>query len=80
MFTGMEMRDYFAVHADQPGVSEIVAAAGMVHSGGRVWSNEEVDLGSFNVWWDTLPLVRRLELSAMVRYAMADAMLRVRQM
>lgn len=72
---GMSLRDYFAVHADQPGVAEIVAVAGGETDGYRVRFNAGETERKFNDWWNDLPLADRLSLSARVRYAMADAML-----
>jgi len=72
---GMTLRDYFAVHADQPGVSEIVAMAGGETDGFRVKFSSGGSECKFNEWWNNLPLEDRLTLSARVRYAMADAML-----
>lgn len=79
-YAGMTLRDYFAVHADQPGVSEIVAIAGMVWSTNQVWHPSEPNksIGSFDKWWADVPLSERLSLSAKVRFAMADAMLAAR--
>lgn len=75
---GMTLRDYFAVHADQPGVSEIVSMAGGETDGFRVKFSDGGTEYKFNEWWNDLPLVDRLDLSARVRYAMADAMLTAR--
>lgn len=74
----MTMRDHFAMHCDQPGMAEIVTAAGFVYSAGQVWSDGQTSLGSFDAWWRTLPQHERLGLYARVRYAMADAMLAAR--
>lgn len=76
---GMTLRDYAAIHSTQPGISEIVAMAGLRWADRRVWASETDSLGSFDHWWETLSLGRRLELSAQVRYAQADAMLKARQ-
>lgn len=75
---GMSLRDYFAVHADQPGVSEIVAFAGGETDGFLVKFSAEGEKVKFNDWWNGLPLPERLELSARVRYGLADAMLAAR--
>jgi len=72
---GMTLRDYFAVHADQPGVSEIVSMAGGETDGFYVMFSAGGTKYKFTEWWNGLPLEDRLELSARVRYAMADAML-----
>jgi hypothetical protein len=75
---GMTLRDYFAVHADQPGVSEIVSAAGLRTDGYYVLFGDGGDKQPFNEWWNNIPLHERLELSAIVRFAIADAMLKER--
>lgn len=78
---GMTLRDYFAVHADQPGVSEITSMAGVFCPDNfHVYADasKETELGNFNDWWNTLTLTERLALSARVRFAMADAMLAAR--
>jgi len=72
---GMSLRDYFAVHADQPGVSEIVTMAGGETDGFMVKFSRDSEGQKFNDWWNDLPLADRLDLSARVRYAMADAMM-----
>lgn len=76
---GMSVRDYFAIHADQPGAAEIVQAAGLVYSANQVWKDEDTPLGSFNGWYDALPSAERFRLYAKVRYAIADAMLAARE-
>jgi len=76
---GMSLRDYFAVHADQPGMTEIVAAAGLRLLKGQIWADDEGPIfPSFNAWWESLDQNARFELSAQVRYAMAEAMLEAR--
>ena len=74
----MTLRDWFASQADQPGVSEIVAMAGGETDGFYVMFSAGGTKYKFNDWWNDLPLVDRFELSARVRYALADAMLAVR--
>lgn len=75
---GMSLRDYAAIHSTQPGCSEIVAMAGLKWSASRVWLSENTGI-SFDQWWETMPLAKRLDLCAKVRYAQADAMLRARK-
>jgi len=75
---GMSLRDYFAIHCDQPGVDEIVTAAGLVHRDYKVWQDENTCLGHFIDWYSKLSQERRFELYAKVRYAMSDAMLKAR--
>ncbi len=72
---GMSLRDYFAIHCDQPGVTEITCAAGYFYRGGKVWLSEDKNLGSFNEWFESLTQERRFALYAQVRYGLADAML-----
>jgi|GEM_PF-4967980 len=43
---GMSHRDYAAIHADQPGIAEIVSMAGFTYSAGQVWS------GPSHLWRD----------------------------
>ena len=76
---GMTLLDYFAVHSDQPGVSEIVAMAGHKTDGFRVYIDGSDTGPTFNEWWNDLPLDKRFKLSADVRFAMARAMLTARQ-
>lgn len=76
---GMSMRDYFAVHADQPGIAEIVSMYGLTYSANQVWSDEITSLGTFDAWWRSIPNEERFRLSARVRYAMADAMIAARK-
>jgi hypothetical protein len=78
--TGMTVRDYFAIHATQPGATEIAAMAGLTFSAGKVWSGPNSSLATFNDWWRDLPAAERFDLCAKVRYAEADAMIRARQM
>lgn len=77
--SGMSLRDYFAVHADQPGVSEIVSMAGGETDGYHVKFSREGTKYTFPEWWNDLPLEDRLSLSARVRYAIADAMMAERE-
>ncbi|AQS61749.1 hypothetical protein A8L48_22700 [Rhizobium rhizogenes] len=74
----MTHRDYAAIHADQPGIAEIVSMAGLTYSAGQVWSDEQTSLGGFEIWWRSIPNSERFMLSARVRYAMADALLAVK--
>ena len=75
---GMSLRDYFAVHADQPGYAEIVSHAGLTYGSNQVWRDAQTSIGTFDNWWRDLPNEERFRLSAGVRYAMADAMLAAR--
>jgi|GEM_PF-1201965 len=76
--SGMSLRDYFAVHADQPGYAEIVSHAGLTYGSNQVWRDAQTSIGTFDSWWRDLPNEERFRLSAGVRYAMADAMLAAR--
>lgn len=76
---GMSLRDYFAVHSDQPGIAEIVSMYGLTYSANQVWSDEVTSLGTFDSWWRSIPNEERFRMSARVRYAMADAMIAARK-
>ncbi len=76
--SGMSLRDYMAVHSTQPGVSEIAAVAGVKYFNNRIWSDPQSSK-TFEDWWECMPLEERLVLYAKVRYAQADAMLKVRE-
>jgi hypothetical protein len=76
---GMTLRDYFAAHSVQPGCGEIATVAGLRYSGGAVWSDEVTRVGSFDDWFNGLPLSKRLDLFSRVKFAMADAMLKARK-
>ena len=76
---GMSLRDYFAVHADQPGVAEIVSMAGLSYSANQVWVDANTSIGTFDSWWRGITNDERFNLSARVRYALADAMLAARK-
>lgn len=74
---GMNLRDYCAIHSTQPGVDEICKVAGVL----RVSHSLIVVDGhqtTFDEWWRSLSLETICELSAKVRYAQADAMIKVR--
>jgi len=72
---GMMLRDYMAIHTEQPGMIEVCEAAGLVYKNHQVWSDSDTTLGSFNDWWSGLESDLRYELNATVRYRVADAML-----
>lgn len=78
-FPGMSLRDYFAIHCDQPGQAEIVLEAGLIWNGYKVWSDSETSLGSFDEWYSKLPNEQRYALYSKVRYQLADAMLKARE-
>jgi hypothetical protein len=76
---GMTLRDYAAIHSTQPGCAEICKAAGVGFDGMRVYTTADDAVGMrFDDWFRSLSLERVCELSAMVRYAQADGMLKVR--
>ena len=72
---GISMRDYFAIHCDQPGEQELVTAAGYTLSNGEVWESKDKSLGTFPAWYRRLSQRERFLLYAHVRYELADAML-----
>lgn len=78
--SGMSLRDYFAIHCDQPGQAEIIRAAGLEaksSAGYFVVMNNGTEI-PFEQWWQTISQQDRFNLYAMVRYQMADAMLKAR--
>jgi hypothetical protein len=76
---GMSLRDYMAIHSTQPGCMEICKCAGIGFDGMRVFLKADDQVGMrFDDWFRSLSLERICELSAMVRYAQADGMLKVR--
>jgi hypothetical protein len=80
LLSGMSLRDYMAVHSTQPGIAEICKVAGFGWDGVRVYLQKDAETGiRFDEWWRTLTLERMCDLSARVRYAQADAMLKARQ-
>lgn len=77
MGKGLTKRELFAVFSDQPGVAEIVTAAGLRCTDNFwVWKDAETKIGSFNDWWATLSNAERFALSAKVRVEQADALLK----
>ena len=76
---GMSLRDYFAIHSEQPGMAELAEAGGMI------WKNHHIFYPtddpqwmtgmSGDKWWEGLSNKMRFQLWAEVRYAQADAML-----
>jgi hypothetical protein len=77
---GMTLRDYFAVHCDQPGEAEIIAAAGLtsLSSAGYFVTGFPDDPDkkiTFTDWWREVSQEGRFRLYAKVRYAIADAMI-----
>lgn len=77
---GMSLRDYFAVHGTEPGMSELVKVAGCgLDRTNRVYTTKDGPEGMhFTEWWQALTIETQCDLCARVRYAQADAMLRVR--
>jgi hypothetical protein len=76
--SGMTLRDYFAVHSVQPGQGEIAAMAGVVYANGAIWSDSQTRIGSFEDWFNSMPIGERLDLFSRVKFAMADAMMKAR--
>jgi hypothetical protein len=78
--TGMSLRDYMAVHSTQPGIAELCKVAGVGFDGYKVYTTASDEIGiRFDDWWRAMTLEQMCELSAKVRYAEADAMLKVRE-
>lgn len=72
---GLTKREWLATFATQPGVSEIVAAAGLICPDNfNVWNNTE-KIGTFNDWWAKMSNEERFALSSKVRVQQADALL-----
>lgn len=72
---GLTKREYFAIHCDQPGVSELVTAAGLIcPDNWSVWRDKDTKLGTFTEWYAKLTNTERFELYAKVRVQTADAM------
>ncbi len=77
---GMSLRDYFAIHCDQPGEAEIIIAAGLKAKSTAGFTTVFPDgtEKTFTAWWLELPQPERFKLYAKVRYGIADAMLAAR--
>lgn len=77
----MKMRDHFAIHCDQPGQLEIAAEAGVItkeYSGLKFEDPERQKLPAWHEWFHSLPQTERYRLYAVVRYRIADAMIKAR--
>lgn len=70
---GMTLRDYFAIHCDQPGAQELLAEADVPIPDGHTWH------ATFADWWASLHNEERFKWYARVRYRLADAMIRERE-
>lgn len=80
---GMSLRDYFAIHANQPGQAEICNLLGWTCDGvnRNVPFHErpsDFKCVNFSELWNVLTLEEQCAAWAKVRYAMADAMLSAR--
>lgn len=75
---GMSLRDYFAIHCDQPGEAEICTAAGLTWTVSGMIDRGDEKAQTFGQWWATQTQEQRFYLYAKARYAMADAMLKAR--
>lgn len=75
---GMSLRDYFATHSTQPGISELVKAAGLFYELQTAYVKDGDRRWTFSRWWEEKTLAEQSNLVAKVRYAMADAMLKER--
>ena len=81
-YQGMTLRDYFAIHCDQPGQDEIARMAGVrcAYVNGDGAEDEQGEkLPKWVEWYGGLSTDERFGLYARVRYALADAMLRERE-
>lgn len=79
----ISLRDYAAIHVDQPGRVEIMSAAGLTIKDAYSFTVTSEGDGSsltvqFDDWWNGLPQAERFRLYWKVRYGMADAMLAAR--
>lgn len=79
--TGMSLRDYFACAGPQPGRAEICNLLGWQVSEHQPWPRpkDAPDLPHFDDLWRALPLSEQMRVSAVCRYAFADAMLTARE-
>lgn len=69
--------DYFAANATQPGIHEICDVAGLFFSAGKVWSKADTktpQFPSFDAFWSSLSIQRKMELTSMVKFHEAKAM------
>jgi hypothetical protein len=73
---GLTKRELFAVFSTQPGVAEIVTAAGLhCQDNFWVWKDADTKIGSFTDWWAKMSNEERFALSSKVRVQEADALL-----
>jgi hypothetical protein len=75
---GMTLREYIAIHCDQPGRLEIASAAGQTlreFCGLSYDDPGRLAFPTWDEWFHQLPQSERFRLYAKVRYAIADAML-----
>lgn len=73
---GLSKRELFAALSTQPGVSEIVTAAGLhCPDNFTVWKDAETKIGTFSDWWAKMSNEERFALSSKVRVQQADALL-----
>jgi hypothetical protein len=80
-FCGMDLRDYFAIHGEEPSQAELLASAGLVQGADGIYAEADsanVVFKSFYDWFHRLPVDARFAMCAKVRYLMADAMLAAR--
>jgi hypothetical protein len=81
-YLGMSLRDYFAIHADQPGRLEMSNAAGVLlreHAPKDLPKEERDALPHWSDWFYTLTQKERYQLYAKVRYQMAGVLLEERE-
>ncbi len=75
---GMTLRDYLAVHADQPGFVEAYQLAGEPDVAlPKGWEANQQSRA--NKWWTGLSLDEKYRFYSTLRYMVADAMLAARQ-
>lgn len=87
MLTDISLRDYFAVHCEEPCHADLAAAANMQLGSAPGWYDRRTQdpviwilLGSgsviqFKDWWASLSVKERAFINAKARYIVADAMI-----
>ncbi len=76
---GLSLRDYFAAKADQPGVLEIITAAGLRCEDNFWVVRVNGTKIKFTEWYEAMSQAERFALQAKVRFQLADAMLAARE-
>jgi hypothetical protein len=78
---GMTLRDYFAIHGEEPSQIELLDAGGMVQGEDGIYARNDGQTKvakSFYEWFNKQSNEQRFALCAKVRFLMADAMLKAR--